>query len=116
MKSLAKAVCSLLSIGLIGLALAAQSGAAKAQGGLDDFFSQLFAPPRQPGYAQPLVVPPSGRLARPRRAEPVFAPLRGHASRSTSADRARDVRLPRAVPLRVRHASLPFPAKEQASL
>jgi hypothetical protein len=114
MKSLTKAVRPLLSLGLLGFACAAQSGAAQAQGGLNDFFSQLFAPPPQPSYVQPLVVPPGGNLAQPRRAEPMFAPQRGYVSRSTSADRVREVRLPRAVPLRVRHASLPFPAKEQA--
>jgi hypothetical protein len=114
MKSLTKAVRPLLSLGLLGFACAAQSGAAQAQGGLNDFFSQLFAPPPQPSYVQPLVVPPGGNLAQPRRAEPMFAPQRGHVSRSTSADRVREVRLPRAVPLRVRHASLSFPAKEQA--
>lgn len=114
MTSLTKAVRPLLSLGLLGFACAAQSGAAQAQGGLNDFFSQLFAPPPQPSYVQPLVVHRDGRLAQPRRAEPMFAPQRSHVSRSTSADRVREVRLPRTVPLRVRHASLPFPAKEQA--
>src|SRR4051812_47965381 len=114
MKSLTKAVRPLLSLSLLGFACAAQSGAAQAQGGLNDFFSHLFAPPPQPSYVQPPVVPRGGNLAQPRRAEPMFVPQRGHVLRSTSADRVREVRLPRTVPLRVRHASLPFPAKEQA--
>src|SRR3954464_9938108 len=106
MRSLAKALRPLFALGLLGVACAAQSGAAQAQGGLNDFFSQLFAPPPQPSYVQPLVVPRGGPLARPQR---------GYVPRSRSADRVSPVRLPRAVPLRVRHASLPAP-KDQTSL
>jgi len=106
MRSLAKALRPLFALGLLGVACAAQSGAAQAQGGLNDFFSQLFAPPPQPSYVQPLVVPRGGPLARPQR---------GYVPRSRSADRVSPVRLPRAVPFRVRHASLPAP-KDQTSL
>ena len=64
MRSLAKALRPLFALGLLGVACAAQSGAAQAQGGLNDFFSQLFAPPPQPSYVQPLVVPRGGPVWR----------------------------------------------------
>src|SRR5215208_8380483 len=95
--SLLRVARPILSLALLGLACVAQSGPAQAQGGLNDFFSQLFAPPPQPSYVQPLVVPRGGPLARPQR---------GYVPRSRSADRVSPVRLPRAAPLRVRHASL----------
>jgi hypothetical protein len=103
----------ILSLALLGLAFAAQSGPAQAQGGLNDFFSQLFAPP-QPSYVQSLVVPRGGHMARPHRAEPVLAPRRAHLLRPRTTERVHEVRLPRAAPLRVRHASLPLPATEPA--
>jgi len=60
---------SLLTIGLAGLALAAQAGGAGAQthGGLFGFFSRLFAPP--PYVARPYYPPRPRNVLRPRRTE-----------------------------------------------
>jgi hypothetical protein len=57
---------SLLTIGLAGLALAAQAGGAGAQthGGLFGFFSRLFAPP--PYVARPYYHPRPRNVLRPR--------------------------------------------------
>jgi hypothetical protein len=85
MKSLTKAVRPLLSLGLLGFACAAQSGAAQAQGGLNDFFSQLFAPPPQPSYVQPLVVPPGWEPG-------ATTPRRAHVCPSTWSRLALNVR------------------------
>jgi len=79
-----RVVRSTLPIVLAGLALMAQSGAAKAEvnGGLFGALSNLFAPPPEPRYAYP-VYAPQVRISRPRRA------------------------------IRVRHASLPRAAQEK---
>jgi len=111
--SLLRVARPILSLALLELACVAQSEPAQAQGGLNDFFSQLFAPPPQPSYVQPLVIPRNGRMVGPHRAEPVLAPRRAHLLRPHPTERVHEVRLPRAAPLRVRHASLPLPAKEQ---
>jgi hypothetical protein len=75
---------SILPLGLAGLALVAQVGAAKAEinDGLFGALSRLFAPPPEARYAQPIFAP-QVRITRPRR------------------------------PIRVRHASLPRAVKEK---